>query len=115
MKEGISSGPLGLHVGLWKANSLHSDMNLIDAHFRDICYNRGIILCRWLSGTDVELLKEPNNYKIHWLQTIVLVEVDFNLNCKMLGKQIINQMLAHSGDSRWNAVEQYGSKTGHSS
>ena len=88
-------------------------MNIINAHFRHICYNKGIILNQWLNRTNVELLKEPNNYKVHQLRTIVLVEADFNINCKMLGRRVIRQMLEHSTDSQWNATEQYGSKTGH--
>lgn len=85
MKEMTSSSPSGLHIGLWKANAEHDIMNKIDTKFRRICYQRGISLCRWFKGIDVELLKDPGNFDVNCLRTIVLVEADYNMNCKLLG------------------------------
>ena len=112
--EMTSSSPSGLHIGLWKANSLHPVMNQIDAAFRDLCYNRGIILDRWRKGLDVELYKEIGNCDVNRLRTIVLVEADWNMNCKFMGRRIMRQMADHAEDTAWNAPEQFGSKKAHS-
>ena len=85
----ISSSLSGLHIGLRKANSLHPVMNQIDTHFCDVCHNHSLHLLCWLKGLDVELYKEEGNCNVEHLQTIVLVEADFNINCKMLSCQIL--------------------------
>ena len=58
----------------------------IDTIFREMTFRKGITLQQWYKVLDVELLKEPGNYNIKRLQTIVLFEKDHQLNSKRLGK-----------------------------
>ena len=49
---------------------------------REIPYKIGYSLQRWHNGIDVELLKEEGNFHFDRLRTIVLLEGDYNQNCK---------------------------------
>ena len=109
-KEYVESSPSGLHMGLWKSNTMNDEVNAVDTILQKIPFERGLVLERWKRGIDVELLKEEGNYKLEKLRTIVIVEADYNTNCKRLGKEILKIMQEHEKDSDWNAQEQYGSK-----
>ena len=54
----------------------------------------------------MELLKEPGNFNIERLRTIVLLEADYNMNNKLLGKTA----MAHAEYYEGLANEQYGSR-----
>jgi thymidylate kinase len=64
---------------------------------------------RWRKGTDVELLKKANSFHVSKLRTIVLFEVDFNFNNKVVGKKVGTRAEAHHG----MAKEQGGSRKNH--
>ena len=110
-KERTSSSPSGLHYGLWKANSTHNNINAVDAKFRDIAQKKGIIYTRWKKAIDVEILKEPGNYNVERMRTIVLVEGDHQLNSKRLGK--IAMRHSDCKERKWIASEQYGCRKHH--
>jgi hypothetical protein len=82
VKENTSSGISGLHYGLWKANAEVGELAAIDATMREIPYRTGYVMKRWKKGIDVELCKEEGNYNLERLRTIVLLEADYNTNCK---------------------------------
>ena len=105
-KEFTSSSPSGLHFGLWKANATHDHLCELDAIMRAIPFRTGHALQRWLQGTDVELQKEPNNWNIERLRTIVLIEADHNMNNKLLGRRTMSHGEAHHA----LAPEQHGSR-----
>ena len=77
----------------------HEAMNRINAHIQNLCYNKDIMLSRWLKGTGMELLKELDNYNVDRPRTIVLMEADFNMNCKLMGRRILQQMQDHEDNS----------------
>lgn len=110
-QEKTSSSPSKLHYGLWKTNSLDPTLNSIDTIFRDITFRHGLTLTRWYKALDIELLKEPGNYNIERLRTIVLFEGDHQLNSKRLGKRAIH--LADSPENTLIAAEQYGCRKHH--
>jgi hypothetical protein len=68
---------------------------------------------RWKKGLDVELCKEPGNYNLERLRTIVLLEADYNTNCKKIGRDALGSAEALSGDPAAIAPEQYGSRKRH--
>ena len=105
-KEFTSSSPSGLHFGLWKANATHDHLCELDAIMRAIPFRTGYALKRWLQGTDVELQKEPNNWNIERLRTIVLIEADHNMNNKLLGRRT----MSHGEVYHALAPEQHGSR-----
>ena len=73
---------------------------------RAIPFRTGYALNCWLQGTDVELQKEPNNWNIERLCTIVLIKADHNMNNKLLGRQT----MAHGEVHHALAPEQHGSR-----
>jgi hypothetical protein len=89
VRENTSSGLSGLHYGLWKANVEVPALAQIDANMREIPYKTGYVLKRWKKGLDVELCKEPGNFNLARLRTIVLLEPDYNTNCKKIGRDAL--------------------------
>ena len=47
-------------------------------------------MVRWKKGIDVELCKEPGNFNLERLRTIVLLEADYNTNCKKIGRDALH-------------------------
>jgi hypothetical protein len=113
VKEKTSSGLSGLHYGLWKANAEIPALAAIDATMREIPYKTGYVLKRWKKGLDVELCKEPGNFNLERLRTIVLLEADYNTNCKKIGRDTLKSAEALSKDPAFIAPEQYGSQKQH--
>lgn len=86
-KECTSSSPSGLHFGPWKANARNPILCELDSILRAIPFQTGYSMRRWQTGIDVELQKEPGNFNIERMRTIVLREADHNLNNKLLGRR----------------------------
>jgi hypothetical protein len=113
VKENTSSGMSGLHYGLWKANAEVEELATIDATLREIPYKTGYTLKRWKKGIDVELCKEPGNFNLERLRTIVLLEADYNTNCKKVGRDAMKSAEALAKDPAAVAPEQYRSRKRH--
>ena len=105
-KERTASSPSQLHFGLWKANATIPQIAEMDAAMRYIPFTTGYSLKRWQTGIDVELQKDPDNYNIERLRTIVLIEADHNMNNKYLG----SQTMAHAEKHGAIDNDQYGSR-----
>ena len=86
-KEYTSSGISGLHFGMFKAQCKDADLAAFDASRRSIMYSTGSYYPRWNTGVDVMLLKASLDTRAHKLRTILLLEADFNMNCKKLGRE----------------------------
>jgi hypothetical protein len=86
-KEYTSSGISGLHFGMFKAQSKDPDLAAFDASRRSVIYCTGSYYPRWNIGIDVMLLKASGSTLAHKLRTILLLEADFNMNCKKLGRE----------------------------
>ena len=86
-KEYTSSGISGLHFGMFKAQCKDVDLAAFDVSRRSIMYSTGSYYPRWNTGVDVMLLKASLDTRAHKLRTILLLEADFNMNCKKLGRE----------------------------
>jgi hypothetical protein len=113
VKENTSSGLSGLHYGLWKANAKITELATLDAMMREIPYKTGYVMERWKKGIDVELCKEPGNFNLERLRTIVLLEADYNTNCKKIGRDALHSAETQATDPSAIAPEQYGSRKRH--
>ena len=51
-----------------------------------MAYATGHSYQRWKRGLDVQLLKRSKDYRAEKLQTILLLEADFNMNNKVMGR-----------------------------
>ena len=105
-KERTSGGLSGLHFGLFKANAKVLRIAAVQASQRNICFVTGMVLDRWTYCLDAILLKKVGNYNLEKLRTVVMLEPDFNMNNKKIGK-----------DAMWNGTrcgivsrENYGGK-----
>ena len=74
---------------MFKANASKTRLATIDAILRNIAYSMGYVYNRWCSGIDVQILKRSKDYRIAKLRTILLLEADFNMNNKQLGRDIM--------------------------
>jgi hypothetical protein len=113
VKENTSSGLSGLHYGLWKANTKITELATLDAMMREIPYKTGYVMERWKKGIDVELCKEPGNFNLERLRNIVLLEADYNTNCKKIGRDALHSAETQATDPSAIAPEQYGSRKRH--
>ena len=85
--ERISSAPIGLHFGHYKAGIQDKDIALFDAAMRSLPYEHGFAPDLWKEIVDVEILKKAGVYNIEKMRTITLMHSDFNMNNKKLGKE----------------------------
>ena len=83
-KEKTASGEL--HMGHFKAGSLHTKIGWVHHQMSSIPMSTGYSPKRWKTGTDVMLLKSPDVYLLEKLRTIVLYEADFNHENKRTGR-----------------------------
>ena len=103
-KETISSQ--GLHFGLTKACAQHEQINEFDAQLRTLAYKHGFSPEPWRMITDVEILKSEGVYEIEKMRTIQLLDSQFNMNNKKLGRELIS----HAESIGLLAEEQFGSR-----
>ena len=85
-REKTASAPSGIHFGCWKANTEDIELATVDAIMRSIPMRTGYSLERWQQCVDMQLLKKPGIYRATKTRAIGLLEGDFNMNCKLLGK-----------------------------
>ena len=81
-----SSMRIGTHFGHWKAGYCHDDIAVIHTALANIPFTSGYSPRRWQFGVNSILTKEPGNFKINRLRTILLYEADYNFNNKILGR-----------------------------
>jgi len=86
-KERTSTGISGLHFGMFKAQATRKHLSALDASIRSLAYSTGFTYRQWQFGIDVQLLKRSQDYRVNKLRTILLIEADFNMNNKKLGKE----------------------------
>jgi len=88
-KERTSAGPSGLHFGMFKANATDPELAAIDASMRSVAYTTGFAYDRWKKVLDVQILKRILDYRASKMRTILLIEADFNMNNKKLGRDVM--------------------------
>ena len=89
--ERTASGEL--HMGHFKAGSLHTEIGWFHFAMTTIPVTTGYSPSRWRKGTDVMLLKSPEIYLLKKLRTIVLYEADYNHENKRIGRDSMNMAL----------------------
>ena len=85
VKEYTASGEL--HFGHYKAGALHEMISWAQFIMAGIPRATGFVPDRWKQCTDVMLLKKEGLYLVNKLRTIVLLESDFNMENKRLGRE----------------------------
>lgn len=76
-------------AGMFKAQADDPELAEIDAILRNIAYCTGFVFPRWCQGVDVQILKWSHDFRIEKLRTILLLEADFNMNNKQLGRDLM--------------------------
>lgn len=110
MKEQTSSGISGLHFGHLKACAMNSFLANFEASYSNIPYVTGFSPLDWQKGVQIMIQKKNKDDLVTSLQTLVLLEADFNFNNKLLGKTTMQ----HAEKHNLIAKEQYGSRKGKS-
>ena len=110
-KEGTSSEPTTLSFSHYKAACSNRLIAETDATFRSLPYEFGFSPKLWQRITDVQILKKAGISRIDKMRTIMLMDGEFNMNNKFLGKV----MMERAEDNRGLADEQYGSRKKRSS
>ena len=91
-REKTASG--GIHFGHFMACSRNNNLNWINFAMAEIPEISGYAPIRYKKVVDLMLLKEPNNFLLQKLRTIVLFQADSNMTNKRLGRE-----------SMWSAVK----------
>ena len=112
-KERTSAGASGLTFAMYKAHTKRDRLARFDAHQRSFAYKTGFAYRRWKKGINVQLLKRKRDYRAEKLRTILLLEADFNINNKVIGRDAMKRGERHGlltpdnygGRKRLQAVE----------
>ena len=78
---------------------------------RSLPYQYGFSPTNWQTISDVEILKKAGEYEIEKMRAITLMNSEFNINNKKLGKDMMNKAEEH----HILAPEQYGGRQHHRS
>jgi hypothetical protein len=108
-KESISADPDGLSFSHYKAGISDDLIAQFDATLRSLPYQHGFTPAAWLPMTDVEILKKAGVFDVEKMRTILLMNAEFNMNNKKLGRD----MMSHAETHKAVAREQYGSRRNH--
>lgn len=107
-REYTAAGMSGIHFGMFKAHSTRHHLAEIDASMRSVAYCTGFAYGRWKKGVDVQLLKRAKLYIANKLRTILLLEADFNMNNKKMGREAMQA----GEDTRTHTRDNYGGRRG---
>ena len=89
MKERTSTGISGMHFGHLKVYSLDQNLVEFEALIAYILHTIGYSLLEWKKVINTIIQKKAKGNRVQDLQTINLIEADFNYNNKLLTKEII--------------------------
>jgi Reverse transcriptase (RNA-dependent DNA polymerase) len=106
MRETTSAGPTGLHFGHLIAGTYDEQIANLDASLAHMAFVSGYASERCQDGTNVMLVKKEGKYLPEELRTILLFDVQFNGNNKLLGRR----MMTFAEELNLIAPEQYGSR-----
>jgi hypothetical protein len=87
------------------------ELNEIDTLMRQLPYHFGFSPASWQKITDVEILKKIGVYDVEKMRTIQLMNAEFNMNNKKLGRDVMWFAESHNV----LALEQFGSRKNHQS
>lgn len=110
-KDQTASDPTGLSFSHYRS-SIHDDnIVAIDALLRGLPLEMGFAPQLWCNITDIEILKKSNVYDVDQMRLIQLMDAEFNMNNKMIGKR----MIAQAEITGTIPKDQYGSRKHHRS
>jgi hypothetical protein len=107
-KERTSSEPEALNFSHYKTGIENNIITWFDAKLRDLPYKYGFSPVTWQQIVDVEILKKAGVYDIEKMRTIILLNAEFNINNKLLGRR----MMANGEKFKVLPREQYGGRKG---
>jgi hypothetical protein len=110
VREQTSSSPFSPHIGHYKAALFNHELHLLHSRMAWLPYITGFSPKRWQQAVGVVIYKQPENINMDRMRGIQLFAADYNLNNKILGRE----MMAHAERQGLVAPEQYGSRKGHS-
>jgi hypothetical protein len=95
-KEGVSADPDGLSFSHVKAGVQDDLISQFDATIRSLPYQYDFSPTKWQRMTDVKILKEAGIYDIEKMCTIILMNSEFNMNNKKLGRDMMRNAERHA-------------------
>jgi hypothetical protein len=101
-KKRTAGGMSGLHFGHYKAHLESPLLAAFDASLTSVAYTTGYSFCQWRKGLDVQLLEKLQCYLATNLRTILLTELDHNMNNKVLESDAMragSRIGAHAQDN----------------
>ena len=101
----------GLTMDHYAAGCDDPFLNEMDTLFRQLPYAHGFSPDSWQVITDVEILKKAGVYDVELMRTIQLMQSEFNMNNKKLGRDVMAFAEKHAA----LAPEQFGSRKHHQS
>ena len=110
-KEYTSADPDGLTFSHYKAGATDDLISQFDATLRSLPYQHGFTPAAWTPMTDVAILKKAGVFDVEKMRTICLMNAEFNMNNKQLGRDMMANAEKHGAIAR----EQYGSRRHHQS
>ena len=108
-KERTGSEPSSPSFAHFKCCAMHQELNSIHTLLRSVPIHFGFSPPAWQTMTDVEILKRIQQTHVDKFRTIQLMDPEFQINNKMLGKRT----LAHAEKANEVATDQYGSRKNH--
>jgi len=110
-KEKTAGEPTCLSFSHYKAASLDPMLNSVDTLLRMVPLLVGFSPEAWQVITDVEILKKAGEYRVAKMRLIQLMSPEFQINNKMIGKNILKYAKATDAV----AADQHGSRKHHKS
>ena len=107
--ERTSSEPMGLGFNHYKAACLTDDLNKVDTFFRNFPLQMGTSPKLWKLITDFQIFKRSNVFHVDSMRLIQLMDAEYNMNNKTLGKRV----LAHAEKAKAVSPDQYGCRKNH--
>jgi hypothetical protein len=110
-KENVSADLDELSFSHFKVGVEDELIAQFDATLRSLPYQYGFSPTVWRHMKDVEILKKAGVYDIKKMCTIILMNLEFNMNNRKLGKDMMSNAKRHGTLAR----EQYSSRKNHCS
>ena len=108
-KERTSAKSSGLTLSHFMAGCQNKTIASFNAAIRSLPYHYGFSPELWKQVTDVAILKKSGVHDVEKMRTIMLLNAEFNINNKKLGRDMMRLAESHS----LIPCEQYGSRKDH--
>ena len=101
--ERKASEPSGLHSSHHKCASMDKQMNKVDTFLRSFPIEMGFAPKAWEPITDVEILKRHGKFHVDQMQLVQLMNAEFQINNKNLGRRYWHSSTSDFRFSSWNS------------